>query len=427
MLISAILQNAQSVIDLVWVGRLGASAVASVALGGTVVWALFPLLMGVATGTVALVARAFGAGHPREASCVAGQSLMLAVVGGVLSAGLGTLLSGRLLDAFGAEPEVRAGGEQYLRVMLWGSFTVFLLFTGNAALQGAGDARTPMQLMLLANALNIVLDPVLIFGFGPIPRLGVAGAAWATLLAQAAAALLALRYLAQGRGPLQVRLSHWKPQPERIRRLLKIGLPGSGQMMVRSLMQVVLMRIAAGFGTTAVAAYGTGLRIHMMVLMPAFALGGAAATMVGQNLGAGQAARARKSAWLATGLDALFMLGASLLLMLLAPPIIRLFNRDPEVVAQGAAYLRIVSPSYLFAALGIVLGRALNGAGDSLRPMIITLFSLWGLQVPLATTLTRVPDFGLNGLWWAIAVATAVNGLLTMAWFERGHWRHIRV
>ncbi len=427
MLLSALLQNAQSLIDLFWVGRLGPDAVASVAMGATVVWVLFPMLMGLATGTVALVARAVGRDDAEAAAAAAGQSLFLALVFGALSAGAGGCFAERLLDLLGAAPAVRVGGEVYLRVMLWGSFTVFLLFIGNAAMQGAGDAQTPMRLMLLANALNIVLDPLLIFGFGPIPRLEIAGAAWATLLAQAISALLGLFVLLRGHGTIHIRLVHWRPDANLAYRLLRIGIPGSGQMLSRSLMHAVLMRIVAGFGTAAVAAYGTGMRFHMIALMPAFALGGAAATLVGQNLGAGRPDRARCGAWLAAMVDIGFMTGSALILTIFAPKLIRVFNADAAVITIGASYLRIVSPFYLFAALGIVLGRALNGAGDSLRPMIFTIATLWGLQVPMAAGLARRPDFGLHGVWWAMAASTIVHGLLTAFWFEWGRWKELNV
>ena len=427
MLASAALSNVQSLIDLFWVGRLGKEAVAAVAMGGTVVWMLFPMLMGLATGTVALVARAVGAGDRAAASAAAGQSLLLAAVFGVGSALLGGLFAERLLDLMGAEPAVLAGGVAYLRVMLWGSFSVFFLFIGNSGLQGAGDALTPMRMLLLANALNIALDPLLIFGLGPLPRLEVAGAAWATLLADSAAAALVLRRLGDGRGALHVRPAHLRFHAGLAGRLLRIGIPGSGQMLSRSLMAAVLMRLVANFGTAAVAAYGAGLRFHMIVLMPAFALGGAAATVVGQNLGAGRPDRARRGAWTAAGMDAVLMVFSGLLLALFAPAFIGVFNADAEVVRIGAKYLRVVSPFYIFAAPAIVLGRALNGAGDSFWPMVMTIVSLWGLQVPMALWLSRRPEFGLDGVWWSMAAATTLHGLLVAAWFRRGHWKSIRV
>ncbi|MCX6997990.1 MAG: MATE family efflux transporter [Kiritimatiellaeota bacterium] len=427
MLVGAVLSNLHSVINLFWVGRLGPNAVAAVAVGGAIMMLLFPALMGLSTGTVALVARAIGAGRRDEAAAAAGQSLTLALVLGLLSGLLGWHYSDACFRLLGAAPELLADGEAYLRVNLLGSFTLFLLIIASAALQGAGDTRTPMWVGLIANGLNIVLDPLLIYGLGPVPALGVRGAALASVIAQALAAVLAVGVLFDGRATLHISWPQCRPRLALAWRILRIGIPGSGQMLSRSLMGAVLMRIVAGCGTAAVAAYGTGLRFHMLILMPAFALGGAAATLVGQNLGAGKPGRARQAAWLATALDVVIMLAVSGLLAAFAPALIRAFNRDPDVVRIGASYLRIVSPFYVFAAFGVIIGRALNGAGDSLAPMIITILSLWGLQVPLALWLVRWWQPATTGVWWAIGLASAVNGLLMTLWFETGRWQRRQV
>ena len=427
MLVSAVLQNAQSLIDLFWVGSLGSHAVAAVAMSGTILMLLFPMLMGVTTGTIALVARATGAGRLEEASHAASQSLMLGIVLGTLSGIIGWFLSDSLFQLLDAPPGIIAAGGGYLRVSLLGSFTVFVLFLGNAALQGAGDAVSPMFIMALANVLNIILDPIFIFGLGPVPRMGVVGAAWATVLAQMAAAICSLYILFSGRTRLHLRLSQCKPNLELSWRILRIGIPGTGQMLSRSLMSAVMMRIVVPCGVAAVAAYGVGMRLHMIILMPAFALGGAAATMMGQNLGAGKPDRARHAAWVSTWLDVALMAVAAVAAVLFAPVLIRVFNSEAEVVQIGTRYLRIVSPFYVFAALGIVLGRALNGAGDSVAPMVLTVFCLWGLQVPLALLFARLWHPATQGIWWAIVVAMVLQGVLTALWFETGRWKRKRV
>ena len=427
MLVGAILQNIQSLIDLFWVGRLGPSSVAAVAMSGTILMVLFPMLMGLSTGTVALVARAVGGRHTDEASEAAGQSLMLALVLGTISGALGWFYTDKLFSVLGAGADVIGDGKGYLQISLLGSFTVFILFIGNAALQGSGDTLSPMIVMGISNLLNIVLDPLFIFGLGPFPAMGVRGAAIATVIAQAIAALVSLFILFSGRSHLHVRLHHGIPDPVLSWRILRIGLPGSGQMVSRSLMSAVMMRIVASCGTAAVAAYGIGMRFHMILLMPAFALGGAAATMVGQNLGAGKPERARHAAWVATALDAAVMVLAAVVIFPLAPALIGVFNDHADVVAIGAHYLRVVSPFYLFAALGIVLGRALNGAGDSMGPMLITVVTLWGLQVPLAVYFSRLWQPATEGIWWAMVVAFVVQGVLTTLWFETGRWMKKKV
>ena len=427
MLVGAVLQNTQSLIDLFWVGRLGPRAIASVAMAATIMMVLFPMLMGLSTGTIALVARAMGARRTEDAGLATSQSLILALVLGGLSALLGLVGSAPLFQLLGASPEVTEQGGEFLRILLLGSITVFVLFIGNAALQGAGDTITPMLVMGISNVVNIVLAPFLIFGLGPFPRMEVRGAAWATVISQTIAAAVAIFYLFSGRTHLRIRRNQWKPDLHLAWRILRIGIPGSGQMLARSLMGAVMMRIVAGSGTAAVAAYGTGMRFHMIVLMPAFALGGAAATMVGQNLGAGKPDRAHRAAWMATWLDVVLMAALTFPLLVFAAPLIRVFNSNPEVVAIGVHYLRVVSLFYIFAAPGIVLGRALNGAGDSLTPMIITILTLWGLQVPLAVWFSHLWHPATQGIWWAMAVAMVVNGLLIAGWFETGRWTHKRI
>ena len=428
MFVSAMLQNLQSVIDLFWVGKLGSDSVAALAMSGTVLMMLFPVIMGVATGTVALVARAIGAGDNELAADSAGQSLVLGMGFGALVGIAGFLTSGLLCRWLGAEPIVEALGEQYLQVSFVGSFTVFLLFIGNSAMQGAGNTVIPMITMVLANVLNLGLDPLLIFGIAGFPRLEVRGAALATVISQAVAAALVLGVLLSGdRGGVHVRRTRWRVRADLMQRLLRIGVPSAGQMLSRSVMALVLMRIVAEAGTIAVAAYGIGLRFHMLILMPAFTLGNAVATMVGQNLGAKRPDRAERAAWLGTGIDVGITVLGIVILLLAARPLIAVFDGNPDVVAEGVRYLRTVSPFYVFAAFAIVLGRGLMGAGDTVGPLICTLIGLWGVQVPLALWLSRVVEPSTQGVWWAIGAAIVVHGSLVTAWFMTGRWKRKQV
>jgi putative MATE family efflux protein len=298
-----------------------------------------------------------------------------------------------------------------------------VLFIGNSILQAAGNTVIPMWAMLLANAINMVLDPFLIFGWLGIPAMGVAGAAWATVISQAVAAAWVVLALRRGVAGVRVQRHHWRPQLEVAWRLMRVGIPSSGQMLSRSLMSAVLMRVVAAFGTVAVAAYGIGVRFHMIVLMPAFVLGNAAATMVGQNLGAGQPGRAERAAWLAAAMDAAIMVASGLVLMVWAGPMVRVFDDNPAVVATGTAYLRITSLFHILAALSIVLGRALQGAGDTVAPMVMTIIGLWIFQVPLAIVLPRFFAVPTDGIWWSVAVTLTVHGVITAWWFGRGTWK----
>ena len=423
MFAGAMLHNLQSLIDLFWVGKLGSNAVAALAMGGTILMLLFPIIMGTATGTVAMVSRFVGAGRMDEASNTAGQSLLVALLMGVGIGLIGWFFADDLCRLLGAEESVSRLARDYLGITFLGCFTIFMLFIGNSVLYGAGNTILPMFAMLLASIINIVLDPILIYGLLGFPRLGVCGAAWATVISQAVAAGLVVFFLLRGVAGLHVHASRWRFQPALVWSLMRIGIPSSGQMFSRGLMALILMRIVALCGTAAIAGYGIGMRFHMIILMPAFVLGNAAATMVGQNLGAGRPDRSKSAAWLATGVDVVIMAASAALMLAFAPQFVRLFDATPEVVQVGAGYLRTVSPFYVFTALAIVLGRALDGAGQTMATMICTVTSVWGLQVPLALFLSRVTQPATQGIWWAIAIAVTVHGLMVTGWFLTGRWK----
>ena len=422
LMIIAVLQTTQSLIDMFWVGKLGASSIAAVAMSGTIIMVLFAIIAGVSTGTLALVARYVGAKDSEKANAVATQSIYIAIIMATPVVVIGLLFTERLFLLLGAGQEVLEAGVGYLKILLVGGVTMFLLFLGNSILRGAGDTVTPMKLMILANLINIILDPIFIFGIG-VPRMNTSGAAVATVISQVVSALWVLWMLSNGRSIVHIRLNELKIRLELIKAILKIGLPSSLQMFFRCLMGIVLIGIVATFGTQAVAAYGVGMRLQMVILMPAFALGGSAAAMVGQNLGSRQPKRAKSSAWVATIFDMIIMTFIAFVFFSLASQIISLFNQDQRVVSLGAEYLKITTPFYIFIAFGVVLNRALAGAGDTLVPMLITLLTLWGFQIPMAVFLSKSTPLGLTGVWWAIALASMVNGLLILSWFEMGRWK----
>ncbi len=419
MFVSAILQNAQSLIDLFWVGRLGSEAVAALGIGVTIIMLLFPVAMGISAGTVALVSHFVGAGKHDEASNVAGQSLVMGLFMGLLTGFIGWLFADRLCVLLGGDASMAKLGGDYLEVYFMGSFTIFVLIMGNSILQGAGNTVIPMTALLIANILNILLDPILIFGLFGLPRLEVRGAALASVISNVVASGLVVLLLVKGVGPIKVKIRQWRFRPVMAMNILRIGIPASGQLFARTLMQVVLIKIVAFFGTAAIAAYSIGLRIHQISLMPAFALGNSAATMMGQNLGAGMPDRARKAAWVATIIDVVIMLFLTLVFILFAPVLIGIFDRNPDVVRIGSHYLMTVSPFYIFTAFSIVLGRALSGAGRTMATMILTIISLWGIQVPLAFLLSRFCGMNEQGVWWAISIANAMQGMLITWWFQK--------
>lgn len=436
MLISGALQEMQSLIDLFWVGRLGSHAVAAVSLSGIFLFLFSPVAMGLMVGTMALVSRRVGSGEMEEAGRASAQSLLLASMLGAAVSAIGWIAAPLVFPLLGmhATDSIQQGvdpglvvreGVAFLRIILTGQVLFFVLLACFASLQASGDARTPMVCSLVATVLNLVLDPLLIYGIGPFPRLGVSGAALATVLSQAVALACAVRALArQSAHGLMLRRGMFRPDLFLSWRILRVGLPGSGQLLLRSTMSAALMRIVASCGPAAVAGYGVGLRWHMFILMPAFAFGNATAALVGQNLGAAQPDRARRAAWTASCIDAGIMALFAGIALVAAVPMMRLFSADPAVVHNGAEYLRLVSPIYPAVAFGIILGRALNGAGDSLAPMVITGISLWGIQMPVAILLVRWMEPSTLGIWIAIAIGNLLHALLITERFRQGAWMH---
>ncbi|MDP2939202.1 MAG: MATE family efflux transporter [Candidatus Omnitrophota bacterium] len=422
LMVSFALNTTQSLIDMFWVGRLGSEAIAAVAMSGTIIMVVVTLFFGISTGTVSLISQNFGAGNLKEVENVAMQSLIVSIIVSLIITIIGFVLSEGLLSLIGASQEVILIGTPYLKIIFLGSATMFLLFIGNAILQGVGDTFIPMVLIILANLLNIILDPIFIFGIG-VPRMNTNGAAWATVISQAISCLIIFYLFFNGHSKVHIRIKEFKIDFKIIWQIFKIGVPSSLQMFFRSVMGLAMVGLVASFGTYAVAAYGIGMRLQMVTLMPAFALGAAAATLLGQNLGAGKISRAKDSALIATFLDLIIMLLVGLLFFIFSHEMISFFDKTKTVVAIGSEYLRITAIFYSFIAFGVVLNRALGGAGDTFVPMLITFVSLWLIQIPLAIILAKNSFFGLKGIWWSISIASVINGVLTLLWFIIGKWQ----
>jgi len=427
MIASNVLQSAFNLVDMAFVGRLGPVALAAVAMAGQILMILMFVMIGIGAGTTALISRAVGEKNRTKADNIAMQTAILGLIGSLVFGAIGYFSSPWMLKLLGASPEVIQIGTGYLQITFAGIMALVYMFSIAAVLQGAGDATTPMIILGVSTILNIVLDPLLIFGIGFFPRLGVNGAAWATVISRGIGALIALEVLLKGRSRVHVRLKYLRFDFDIIWRILKIGMPASAQMTLRGLVGIALIAVVAGFGTVAVAAYGIGIRFHMLAMMPGFALGMAAQTLVGQNLGARQPHRASRSAWTATGYYSIFMVAMTMLFIIFAPQLILLFNNDPHVLRLGTDFLRITSWGYLFIALSLIFNRSLSGAGDTISPMILTFISLWLVQLPLAVFLSRMPALGVDGIWIAILVSYAVQGVLTVAWFQTGRWKHKKV
>jgi len=306
-----------------------------------------------------------------------------------------------------------------------GAFTIFFSFFLNSSLRGAGDAITPAKIMMLATVINIGLDPIMIFGLLGFPCLGVAGSALATVIARGVGVAILFWLFFSKRSVLHLSLKHMKLNFNIMGRIIKIGIFGSMEGLIRNISGLVLMRIIALFGTNAVAAFGIGMRLQMLAMMPGFGFANAAAILVGQNLGAEKPERAEKSAWLATGFYEIFLVVMGVIFFVFPRSIIGIFNNYPEVMSIGSIFLRFFAATLVFTGLAIVLGRTLNGSGDTISPMFITGISLFVFQIPLAILLSK--SYGIIGVWVAIATANIIQSLVMAFWFNKGKWKYKRV
>lgn len=418
------MQNLFNIVDMIFVGRLGPAAVGAVAMSGVLLGIAMMLMMGVSAGSIAMVSRFFGAGNKEEAETVAMQSLFLAILVSVIIAVGGYLLAAPCLRILGAKEEVVILGKSYIQILSLGSFFIFFSISLNSSLRGAGDTVTPLKILALATILNIVLDPILIFGLFGFPKLGVAGSALATIIARAIAVIVLFYLLFRGRTVLRLDFHELKPDLRIIRRMVKIGGFASLEMFLIEISMVIIMRIVAIYGTFAVAAYGIGMRVRMLAMMPGFGLAQASSTLVGQNLGAGKPTRAEKSGWLACGFTEIIALIIGILFFIFANGIIRIFNTHPEVVQIGGSCLRYLSVALIFMPAAIIFGHALSGAGDTQSPMGITGIALLGVRIPLALIFSQTLALNTNGIWLAIVISQALGGTMMALRFAQGKWKH---
>ncbi len=424
MMIGNILQTLFNVVDMIFVGKLGAEAIAAVSMSGIIMMLIITAAIGLSVGTTAMVARFTGAKNIEQANNVAMQSLILGGVIFVLLAIFGTIFAESLLRLIGARQEVLKLSVGYIRIIFVGSITMLVLFQGSAILRGAGDAVTPMKILILSTVLNLILDPLLIFGIWIFPRLEVRGAAYATVFARGVGMLIVLWVLVRGYSNIHINLKKIKLDFKIMWRIIKIAVPGFIRPMFRSVSSLIVMGIVALYGTYAVAAYGICIRINMIVMKPGFGLGLATATLVGQNLGAGKPERAEKSAWIALVFYDLIMVIVGSLFFIFAPGLIKIFNTNPEVVRMGVSFLHIVTLSYIFLAPSIILGNAMNGAGDTVSPAFITGIAQLGVRIALALIFTKICGLDTIGIWLAVAISIVVEGIVMVGWFSMGKWKH---
>ena len=423
MMLEMSMESVFAVVDIAFVSRLGTDAIAAVGITEALVTVLYAVAVGLGMGVTAMVSRRIGAKQTDAAASVTGQALWIGAVLSIVIGVSGVMYAEEMLSLMGASDSVVATGTGFTAVLLGGSASILYLFLLNAAFRGAGDAAVALRSLWLANGLNIILDPCLIFGLGPFPEMGVTGAAVATTIGRGTGVLYQLWYLFDGRGRLEFQFRHLRIIPELISRMLIISIGGVGQFLIATSSWIVVMRIVALYGSSAIAAYTIALRMLEFVWLPSWGLGNAAATLVGQNLGANQALRAERSAWRAAWYNTIFMSIAGVFIIALAPWITGLFTNEPEVMSYGTTCLRILGIGFPMYAIGMIMTQALNGAGDTVTPTIINLICFWMLQIPLSYWLATTVELGPNGVFLAMVISESLLTVLSVIVFRRGNWK----
>jgi putative MATE family efflux protein len=427
MVLEMAMESLFAIFDVFFVSRLGVDAVAAVGLTEAVMTILYSIAGGIGMAVTALVARRIGEKRPEEAAAVTVQAIAVGVAVSLLVGVPGGLLAPRLLRLMGAPDTVVAAGSGYASVMLGSSATVVLLFMINAAFRGAGDAALAMRTLWLANGVNLLLDPCLIFGLGPFPELGLTGAAIGNAIGRGTGVVYQLAVLLRGRGTLRLVGAELRLRLGLVAQLLRVSVGGTLQYLVATASWVALVRIVGGFGAAAVAGYTIAIRIIIFALLPSWGLAGSAATLMGQNLGAGRPERAERSVWLAGVFNTVFLLGVAVVFVAAARPLVGLFTSDEETLRLGAQCLRWVAYGYGFYGLGMVIVQAFNGAGDTATPTWINLGCYWFFQIPLAYVLAYRLDLGALGAFIAIPVAESVVTVVSVLVFRRGRWKTVKV
>lgn len=427
MILELVMESTFAVVDIFFVSKLGASAVATVGLTETYLFLLYSVAMGLATAVTAIVARRVGEKNMSDAGVAAIQSVFLGVLCSIPFAVAGIFFSQDLLRIMGADAWSVEHGYRYTQWTLGGNIVVVLLFVINAIYRGAGDAAIAMRVLWIANGINILLDPLLIFGWGPVPALGVEGAAIATTIGRGAGVVIQLWTLFRGSKHIRVLSSQVVWHAEVAMNIVRTSLGGVGQMLVSMTSWIFLMRILANVGSEAVAGSTIAIRIMMFTMMPAWGLSNAAATLVGQNLGAGEPDRAESSVWKIGIYNMIFLVGVSVVYFFFNNELMRIFTNDARVIAIGAEWLGILSYSYFVYGWWMVSVQAFNGAGDTKTPTQINLVFFWLIQIPLSYVLAITMGWQHSGVFWGVFISETSVGLFTLWLFSRGGWKKAKV
>jgi len=427
MILEMLMESTFALVDIIFVSQISVNAVATVGLTESVITLLYAVAIGLSMSATAVVARRTGEKDKPGAAKAAVQAIFLGATVAVIIGIIGIIYPKEILGLMGAEESLIAEGYGYTRILIGGNITIMLLFLINAVFRGAGDASVAMWTLVLSNGLNIILDPIFIFGLGPIPAYGVEGAAIATTIGRGVAVIGQFMILFFGWARIKIGIKDFVINLPVMWNLIKVSLGGIGQFLIGTSSWVFLMRLVSEFGSEVLAGYTISIRVMMFTLMPAWGMSNAAATLVGQNLGAKQPERAEISVWKTGKYNAIFMAVISVIYLIFAKYIIGLFSDVADVVNYGALSLQVIAAGYIFYAYGMVVTQSFNGAGDTRTPTVINFFCFWVFQLPFAYLAAFTFDWGPSGIFIAITLAEILIAIVSVWLFRKGKWKTVQV
>ena len=427
MMLEMAMESIFALVDTFYVGRIGNGALTTVGLTEVMMTLVYSIAIGVSTAPMAMVARFIGEKSPEKAGLAAGQAILLGVFVSLLIAVPGFIYAEELLRLMGATDAVVTEGVGYTRIMFATNVVIMLLFVINGIFRGAGEATKAMRVLWLANGINIVLDPIFIFGLGPIPALGVEGAAIATSIGRGIGVFYQLYLLFGDRSVVKPGKKAWRIDWEMQLRIVRIAANGAFQYLIASASWVFLMRIVASFGEAAVAGYTVAIRLIIFTMLPAWGLANAAAAFVGQNLGANQAERAEKGVWIALKITAIYFGILSIFYFFLARPLVQGFVDEAMAISYGISALQVFAIGYVFFGVGMIPVQALNGAGDTKTPMLMNFICFWLIEIPLGYWLGQELGYEVKGVVSAVVMAEIILSALALWFFTRGRWKETKV
>ncbi len=417
-----------SIIDMLYISRLGSGeALATIGIVESFMFIVMSIAMGIAAAATAMVSRRIGENNTESANVAATQAIFIGIVVSILLGIIGFTFAEDFLRLMGASESLISEGLWYCKILLATNIVLTLLTVINAVFRGAGDAAIAMKTLWFANGLNIILDPLFIFGIGPFPEMGLTGAAIATSIGRGAGVCYQIYRLTNGKALLHITKKHLQLHWGIIKKQINVAIGGAGQHLLTTGSWILMIRIISHFGSAALAGYTISIRVIMFTILPSWGIAMASATLVGQNLGANQPERAEQSAWLAAKYNCLLLALVSLVFFIFAKPIVSVFSKDPEVIQIGSYALIIIACGYVFYAYEMVLGQSFNGAGDTYTPTLLNFIAFWIIQIPLAYLLSITLDFGTNGVFAAIAISSSILAMMAIYIFRKGKWKTIEI